>query len=156
SLASDPDQIEELEVLTTGAEVLQDAIRAIDEDLPTDGGEPTVQARERLTNWLWTIQPYRDEVETWLLAPDGKKPRRHPVLSPTIVQSPTQLPKDLQATLRQEQAECRRVVTAIELRERDMLVNQLPTARKQREFRALATEWESQKREIVQTLESAM
>ena len=155
-LAVDPDQIDELDALTTGTEVLRDAIRAIDEDMPTDGAKLASPARERLANWLLTIQPYRQEVEAWLHAPGSKKPRRRPVLSPPATQPSTDLPNDLLAALRQEQSECRRVVTEIERKEEDMLARQLSAAREQPEFRAQVTDWESQQRDIVQTLESAM
>jgi hypothetical protein len=155
-LTADPDQIEELSVLTVGAEALKDAIQAIDEDLPVQGVEMASPGRERLADLLLTIQPYRLDLETWLQARDSKRPRRRPVLSRPATQSSADLPGDLLAGVQQEQAECRRVVAEIELREGEMLAQQLPVAREHREFRAMVTEWESQQRDIVQTLESAM
>jgi hypothetical protein len=55
-----------------------------------------------------------------------------------------------------ELAAARRLLTEIENRQAALLDTVLPRAREQMEFRALATEWEVQRRDIVQSLESAM
>jgi hypothetical protein len=155
-LAAEPDQLEVLRVLTAGAKVLQDAIRAIDEDLPADLAEVDSSAAESLAERLATLRPYRRSVEEWLKPHDNRKPRQRPVLRAPTAQPHADLPADLESALRQEQSVCRQVVGDIGRTETEMLEKKLPSARSQREFRALVTEWESLQRDIVQTLESAM
>lgn len=158
TLAAEPDQIEELEVLTAGAERLRDAIQGINEVLlHAPGQQETSAARERQANRLLTIQPYRSEMEAWLEASDLKRPgRRPPPSERAMPPQSNDRPVDLQAALRQEETECRRVLADIEGRQESMLVKQLPAAREQMEFRALVTQLESQERDIMRTLESAM
>jgi hypothetical protein len=85
------------------------------------------------------LRQHRLRVERWRTVPGRPDP-----------------PEDPAAAMEAELAECRRLLAEIESQELDLLTTGLPVAREQLEFRAMVTEWESLRRDIALSLESAM